>query len=177
MSSSFEMKMLLEKSGFRVHNKRADCAHCEGGSRLTVSFTEDFAYCHRCKWKANKFTLARHIGLLSDKSEAASTFREEARQRASVQVEIKHFDAWRDAKIRQVSNKYRLLSRTALCATEVLTKFPDCEAAWSALARFYHSEARLSAAFDWLVFAKASAWLELDSTPSEIFDAWRNNAA
>jgi hypothetical protein len=121
--------------------------------------------------------LARELGLLSRKPEIASALHEQAQRRMRLEVEIKPFDVWRDTKIRQVSDRYRLLSRKALYAAEVITKFPDCEPAWDTLARFYHAEAQLSAAFDWLTFAKASAWLEADSSPVEVFRAWRKHAA
>ena len=174
----FEMRLLLETAGFRVRGAtRADCVRCEGQSRGTVAFTTEVAYCHRCKWTANTLTLARELGLLSGNPRAASAYREEARRRAILEGEIKRFDAWRESKIRQVSDKYRLLSRAAVHAENVLAQFPDCEQAWDALARFCHAEARLLAAFDWLMFTKASVWLEEDSTPVELFDTWRGHAA
>lgn len=172
------MRSLLETAGFRVRGAtRADCVHCGGQSRGTVAFTTEVAYCHRCKWTANTLTLARELGLLRGNPDVASAFCEEARRRASVEGEIKHFDAWRESKIRQVSEKYRQLSRAAVHAGNVLKAFPDCEEAWDALARFYHVEAQISAAFDWLMFTKASMWLEEDSTPLELFYAWRGHAA
>ncbi len=174
----FLMRSLLEAAGFWVRGAtRAGCIHCEGHSRGTVAFTAEVAYCHRCKWTANTLTLARELGVLRGDPQAASTFREEARRRAGLEGEIKRFDAWRESKIRQVSDKYRLLSRAAVHAENVLAQFPDCEQAWDALARFYHAEARLLAAFDWLMFTKASVWLEEDSTPVELFDTWRGHAA
>jgi hypothetical protein len=177
-ASVFAMRGLLERAGFRIRSaRRADCIHCEGHSRGTVAFTLEVAYCHRCKWTANALTLARALGLLYGDREADSPFREEARRRANLEGEIKRFDAWRESKIRQVSDKYRLLSRAAVHAENVLAQFPDCEQAWDALARFYHAEARLLAAFEWLMFTKASFWLEEDSTPVELFDTWRSHAA
>jgi len=110
-------------------------------------------------------------------SSSTAAFREKARHRAHLQAEIKPFEAWREARIRDVSARYRTLSKVAVRATEVLSKFADCEEAWGALARFYHAEAQLSAAFDWLMFTKASVWLEEDSTPVEVFATWRSNAA
>jgi hypothetical protein len=69
--------------------------------------------------------------------------------------------------------QYRALGRHALLAHEVLLRWPSCELAWDALERFYHAEARLLAALDFLGFAKASNWLEHDSTPREVFAAWK----
>jgi hypothetical protein len=121
--------------------------------------------------------LACELGLLRSNPEAVSAFREDARRRAGLYAEIKRFDTWREARIREVSERYRSLSRAAVHASDILAKFRDCDPAWDALARFYHAEAPLSAAFDWLMFTKASAWLEEDSTPVEVFDGWRKHAA
>jgi hypothetical protein len=169
---------LLDRAGFRVRGTtRADCIHCEGHSRGTVSFNQELAFCHRCRWTANTLMLARELGLLLGNPEVVSAFREAARRRADIDGQIKKFEAWREARIREVSGRYRSLSKTVLRACEVLAKFPDCEEAWDALARFYHAEAQLSAAFDWLMFTKASAWLETDSSPVEVFETWRRHAA
>ena len=113
---------------------RADCAHCEGHSRGTVSFTAEMAFCHRCKWRANAVTLARELGLLQGNPQAVSAFREKARRRVHLEAEIKPFEVWREARIREVSDRYRALSRTAVRAEEILSKFPDCAEAWNALA-------------------------------------------
>lgn len=175
---TFDMRSLLEVAGFRVRSgTRADCVHCEGHSRGTVAFTGEVAFCHRCKWTANTLTLARELGLLRGNPKAVYAFREDAKRRAGIDDRIKRFEVWREARIREVSDRYRSLSRSALCAGEVLAKFPNCEEAWDALTRFYHAKAQLSAVFDWLTFAKASPWLEEDSTPLEVFDTWRNCAA
>jgi hypothetical protein len=172
------MRTLLERAGLRIRGAtRADCTHCEGRSRGTVSFTSEVAFCHRCKWQANKSTLARDLGLLCGNPEAASAFREEARVRERLHAEIKPFENWRDAKIRHISERYRLLARVAIRASEVLLHMPDCDEAWDALARFYHAEAQLSAAFDWLIFAKASVWIEADSSAAKVYETWRSDVA
>lgn len=174
----FDMRSLLERAGFRVRGAtRADCVHCEGSSRGTVAFTFEVAFCHRCKWRANVVMLARELGLLNGNSEAASALRQVAQQRAEKEVQLNRFDQWRDARIREISGRYRSLSRSAVNAEQVLSEYPNCEEAWDAMARFYHQEAKLSAALDWLMFAKASNWLEADSTPTEVFATWRANAA
>jgi len=175
---TFDMRSLLEAAGFGVRGTaRADCLHCQGHSRGTVAFTKEVAYSHRCQWTANALTLTRELGLLRGNPEVVSTFREKARLRERLYVEIKPFETWRDARIREVSDLYHSRSRAAVHAGEVLGRFPDCEPAWDALARFYHAEALLSAAFDWLTFTKVSAWLEEDSTPFEVFEMWRRHAA
>jgi hypothetical protein len=174
----FEMRDLLERAGLQIRTAtRADCVHCEGHSRSTVSFTDEVAFCHRCKWTANILTLARELGLLCSNSLASSAFREEARRRGHLNAEIGRFNDWRDARIRGVSNRYRSLSSAAIKASDVLAKFPDSEEAWEVLARFYHAVAQLCAAFDWLMFTKVSEWLESDSSPAEVFEVWRSRAA
>lgn len=173
----FVMRSLLDRAGFTLRGAtRADCVRCKGRSRATVSFTDEVAFCHRCKWRANTVTLARELGLLRGAMEAFSAFREEARRREHSRVEIKHFEIWRETRIREVSDHYHSLSKAAIRACEVLPKF-DCDEAWDALARFYHAEAQLSAAFDWLMFTKVGVWLEEDSTPVKVFAAWRRYAA
>jgi hypothetical protein len=122
-------------------------------------------------------TLARELGLLRGDPRAVSAFREETRRRAQLEAEVKPFEVWRETRIREVSDHYRSLSSAAASASKVLSRFPDCEEAWDALARFYHAEAQLSAAFDWLMFTRASVWLEQDSTPVEVFEVWKSHAA
>ena len=172
------MRSLLERAGFVIRSAtRADCARCTGRSRGTVAFTGEVAFCHRCKWRASTVTLAGELGLLGSYPETRAALREAANRRARLDAQLRPFETWREACIRQVSDRYVALSRAAVRAGEVLQVQPDCEAAWDAPARFYHAEARLSAAFDFLTFTKASAWLETDSTPAEVFQAWRENPA
>lgn len=57
------MRDLLERSGFRVRGRsRADCPHCEGAGRGTISFTNEVLYCHRCHFTANATQLAQGLG-------------------------------------------------------------------------------------------------------------------
>lgn len=175
---NFSMREVLVQAGFQIRGAtRADCIYCQGHSPGTVAFTSEVAYCHRCQWTANTRTLARELGLLRGNPGAVSAFREDARRRAEIDGEIKRFEAWRDKRVREVSERYRLLSRAAVHACGVLIQLPDCEEAWDALARLYHVEAQLLAAFDWLMFIKASVWLEEGSSPVEVFEAWRSHAA
>jgi hypothetical protein len=174
----FSMAQLLKQAGFALHGAtRADCIYCQGQSRGTVAFTSEVAFCHRCKWTANIVRLARESGLLRGNSRAAKAIRDSARRRAQIDSELQSFEVWRDNQISSVSDRYRSLWRKAGLAAQVLLRFPDCEAAWCALADFYHSEARLSGLFDFFTFTKASVWLEADSTPVEVFETWRRYAA
>lgn len=172
------MPELLERAGFRIRSAtRADCAKCSGRSSGAVSYTAEVAHCFRCDWRANTVSLARELGLLSADPALRARLREETRRRRRFDAEISRFDAWRETQLRHVCGDTYALSRAAIRASAVLHRDPDCEVAWDAVARWYHSEAQLSAAFDFLSFAKASAWLETDSTPAEIFEIWRDSRA
>lgn len=167
------MPELLERSGFRLRGKRADCIHCAGGSVATVSYTETVAFCHRCKWTANIITLAKELGLLATDPESKRQRQEEARELAEYRRTIQQFEAWRDAQIRKFSTELRQLGRSAVLATEVLKTYPECEPAWDALARYCHKEGGLSQMLDFLTCTKASPWLSEDYTILDVFEAWR----
>jgi hypothetical protein len=174
----FSMRQLLEQAGFVMRGAtRADCIHCQGHTWGTVAFTSEVAFCHRCKWRANVVTLARETGLLSSNVQATMAIRATVRRRQQLESQVQRFEVWRESQIRSVSDRYRCLGRSATRAAQVLAKFPDCEAGWCALARFYHAEAHLCAIFDWLMFTKASYWLDADSTPTEVYETWRHYAA
>jgi hypothetical protein len=178
MKAHFSMSQLLEQAGFVLRGaNRADCIRCQGRSRGTVAFTPEVAFCHRCNWTANIVTLAREAGLLRGNSEAATAILDSLRRRAQLDVELRRFEAWRQGQIRLVCDRYRSLWKKAGQAIDVLSKFPGCDAAWSALGDFYHHEAHLSAVIDWFTFTKASVWLEVDSGPVEVFETWRQHAA
>jgi hypothetical protein len=179
--ATFDMHSLLEQAGFRIRGRRADCVHCDGGSRLTVAFTTELAHCHRCKWSTNTFRLAQSLGLLRDNPEVRKKFLHEAEQRRQANIEVEKFDRWRNARIERASARYRSLARAAMHARDYLGSGQDdphiSGLAWDALARWYHAEARLSATLDYLSFSKASRWLEEDSTRPQVMDAWRQSAA
>jgi hypothetical protein len=172
------MRQLLEYAGFAVRGaNRADCVHCEGHSRGTVAFTSEVAFCHRCKWRANVITLARGVGLFQSDSHTTAATRAKVRHRQHLELQVQQFELWREGQIHSISDRYRRLWSAAGRAVQVLLKFPECEAAWCALAQFYQAEAHLSAIFDWLMFIKASIWLDADSTPTEVYETWRRYAA
>jgi hypothetical protein len=157
------MRALLKDAGYCVTGNRADCRNCRGGSRNTISFTSEVAYCHRCAWTANTTTLTRALGRTV---EPQSTQKTRARERAA------EFAGWVDSSQRAVAARYRNLGRTAEIAKDVLVHFPDCEPAWGALGRFYHDEARLAGMLDVLSFERVSVWLEFPSTPVALFQKW-----
>jgi hypothetical protein len=168
------MQGLLERAGFHLRSsRRADCARCNGHSRGTVAFPDELAFCHRCNWSSNRLSLTRELGLLPTDIASRARLQADARRRASREIPLRDFERWREARLRQILDRYYWLSKRALLAHGVLRQFPDTDPALGALARFYHSEAPLSQAFGFLVFQEASTWLENDSTPPEVFHHWR----
>jgi hypothetical protein len=168
------MVELLERTDFVIRSRRrADCAYCTGRSRGTVAFNDQVAFCHRCRWTANRIALARELGLLNTDLETQRKLRQEARHRRGIESTLAAFECWREARLREVTDRYRALAKQGALAHRVLQRWPDSEPAWDALARLYHAEAVLLRALDFLSFAKASIWLECDSTPAEVFRLWR----
>lgn len=155
------MRELLQQAGFRLHGRRADCVHCNGRSRLTVSFTDDVAFCHRCKWTANAIQLARALG---------KTLEPESAGHLSAREAVRQFEKWRSDRYRKLAAEYRELGLKAELAKRILGIYPDCKMAWDALACFYHNEARLAGALDTLAGEKASPWDTVLLTV--VFDAW-----
>lgn len=160
------MRELLEAAGFHIHGNRADCIHCEGHSRLTVSFNDEVAFCHRCGWKANTRQLGRSLG-----RPVPALTRDEIEER---NLE-KEFEAWRNERHLALAKEHHVLWRTAGAAARVLGSYPDCEAAWDALARWYHNEARLTAALDALIYHPLSPWLERPVAREELFGSWKDH--
>jgi hypothetical protein len=131
------MRELLEKAGFRVHGKRANCRYCKGSSRLTVSFTHEVAFCHRCHWTANVTQLAEGQG------------RTIAQRKVGLARLCKRrFFDWLDKRYREMAAIDYRTARKAALAKAVLFRFPDCEPAWAALANRYHAERALNAFFE-----------------------------
>jgi len=123
------MEELLEAEGFRVRGRRADCAHCEGESRLTVSFNERFAFCHRCQWRTSLQRLAK----LQSRSIPARKVGRASIRKAS-------FRQWLRTTYSQMADQERRLARRATWARTGLDFYPDHEAGWSALASWYDRE-------------------------------------
>ena len=151
---------LLVAAGYRIRGRRADCPHCEGGSRLTVSINDERFYCHRCHKGGNVRTLAREIG----KPLPPETLEQRAARKRAAQ-----FRAWLDQQYRTVATEFRCAGLLAQRAHRVLQQYPDCEPAWDALARFYHPETKLCAALETLSFERAPRWLDSPSTPESLF--------
>jgi hypothetical protein len=161
------LRSLLTEAGYRLHGNRAECRSCKGSGTWTVSFNNEVAFCHRCKWTANSFMLARGLG---------KTIERESPEKLAARETAVQFGKWIDDQYIQVARQYRCLGRSAALAKHVLSVFPDCEPAWDALARFYHQEATLSGAVDLFSFAKVSDWLESPANPTSLFQTWEGFA-
>src|SRR5215470_14427608 len=118
------MRDLLAQGGFRLRTvTRADCARCTGRSRGTVSYNAEVAHCFRCGWSANRFQLARELGLarkVRRGSRANARVRREAQRQAKNEREIRAFTRWRDERLRHVSDRYYAHSRAAVRAGAAL---------------------------------------------------------
>ncbi|MCL5287746.1 MAG: hypothetical protein M1453_07100 [Acidobacteria bacterium] len=194
------MPELLERAGFRLRGtKRADCAHCPGHSRGTVSFTGEVAYCHRCHWTANAVTLARQVGVPTGRAfpgtdaglkpgptngtsnrprpvgppfRAASQPADLARLRR--EALLREFELWRQQQIQRLYDEDRARTRAIMRCNDWMQRIPECEEqGWEALKRYYDDVARLNCAIDFLTCAVDSRWLERDSTIVDVFRAWR----
>lgn len=131
------MRGLLIAAGFRVRGHRADCVHCHGSSRLTVAFTRDVAYCHRCGWTSSARRLARAQGRTVP-----------VRRIGRARIRKKEFHEWLSKTYSQIAELEYRLHRKAKLARVALTFFPDFEPAWQALADLYHNERRFELFFE-----------------------------
>lgn len=157
------LQELLDRAGFRIRGRRADCPHCEGQSRLTVSFTDEVAFCHRCKWTRNLRTLSRELGV---------AVAPETAQHRETRLRAEQFGQWRGTCRRILTDRFRELGQMAERANQVLAHFPECESAWRALANLHHREGELSAALDILSFEKVSPWLDSPMTRDKLRSAF-----
>jgi hypothetical protein len=170
--NAYTMSDLLERAGFRIRGRRADCRRCEGGSRLTVSFNDEVAFCHRCAWKANIRMLARELGLLSNDPESQKRFAAEQQARAERDRIMQAFEYWRKLEYTNAAEQHRDLFRDAGIGRKLLVQDPEDQVAWRVLADYYHAEASLTRQMDYLSCSKASPWLERDSTLADVYGAW-----
>jgi hypothetical protein len=150
---------LLERSGFRIRGKRADCPHCQGHSRLTVAFTDEVFYCHRCGRAGNIRTLARALGLqvVPETSEQKL-----ARAREG------EFREWLDLLYWVFSDELIWLTMIAEAAKQTLAILPNDETAWEELRRFHDDEPYLMGALDFLAGETVSRWLEFPITKEKL---------
>jgi hypothetical protein len=165
---------LLERAGFHIRGRRADCPHCQaegrghGHGRGTVSFTDEVAFCHRCKWTRNIRTLSRELRV----PVAPETHeRREARDRAAL------FSEWVNTCHMILVRRLHRLTERAELAKKVLRQLPDFEPAWGALADLYHSRSSILGALDTLVFEKVSPCLEEPMTRESLALAFNDAVA
>jgi hypothetical protein len=151
---------LLKRAGFHVRHRRADCTHCEGSSRLTVSFTDEVAFCHRCKWSGNIRTLSRDLGL------PLAPIPREILARREREAE---FNEWLNTCLTIIANLWRELTLQAELAKQILAFWPDEELAWDVLADFYHSQADFEGAIEFLSFQKLPCYLDQPMTREQLF--------
>jgi len=162
---------LLERAGFYLRGKRADCPFCLADGtrhgRSTVSFNDEVAFCHRCKWTANARILSRSLGV------HVAPERPEQRDRRE---RAKRFSEWLNACHLTLMERLTYLREQAEIAKRVLTLDPDDESAWTKLADFYHNQAAILGALDILVFEKLSPWLDQPMTREKLEGAFAEAA-
>jgi hypothetical protein len=159
--SAFAPRMaeLLEAAGFHIHGRRAQCIHCQGHSRLTVSFTDEVYFCHRCGKGGNIRTLSRQLG---------RALPQQTPEQRRAQTLAKEFTSWRNAAHALLVREYEYMRLQAGIARLVLRADPGCEEAWDLLARFYDAERYFLAAFDLLSCEPLSRWLERPMTKEKL---------
>ena len=117
---------LLASSGFRIRGNRADCPFCPGTRRLTVAIDarKGVAYCHRCQWATNVWSLARQQGVTLPPQRIARA-----------RIRKQQFAKWLSKTCSEMSRREQTMAHRAAIATEAA---PD----WDALAEWYHNERR-----------------------------------
>jgi hypothetical protein len=118
-----------------------------------MSVRDDFAHCHRCKYTI-QFRKLRPVP--------------ETPEQKAERIQAARFREWCTIVYRLVSDELVRLTMTAYAAKRTLAIFPEDETAWDELARFYHAEAPLMAALDFLACEKVSQWLEFPMTKENL---------
>jgi hypothetical protein len=157
------LRELLERAGLRIRGARADCGHCQGHSRLTVSFTDEVAFCHRCKWTGNVRTLSRELGL------PVAQLTREIRKKHD---HDERFAEWGNVSYLILARYWGLLTQSAEFAKRTLQRCPAEGLAWDALADFYNNEALFGAAFEFLSCEKLPEYLEQPVTRERLVAAF-----
>jgi hypothetical protein len=158
---------LLERAGFHVRGKRADCPRCQsaghGHGRGTVAFSGEVFFCHRCKYTGNVRTLSRALGLpiLPEDRE-----HRERRERA------KRFSEWLNVCYAVLVRRLHFLRERADVARRFLAEIPDSGDGWDVLAEYYHERTALFAALDFLACDPLSTWLEQPMNRERLFAAF-----
>jgi len=128
-----------------------------------VAFTNEVAFCHRCKWTGNIRTLTRELGLPLEPLTREIHEKREQHDR---------FGEWERTIYLLLVRKWRSLTHRAELAKQVLLRFPDCEPAWWALADLYHSESTFGAAFEFLLYERLPQYVEAPMTRDQLLAAF-----
>jgi hypothetical protein len=145
--------LLREKYDLRIVGRRANCPKCTGSSKLTMAVRDDFAFCHRCRHTI-QFRKLRPVP--------------ESPEEKAERVRAARFREWCSTVWRLVSDELVRFTMISECAKRTLALLPNEETAWDELADFYHSEAGLMAALDFLSCEKVSRWLEFPITKEKL---------
>lgn len=167
------MRALLERAGFVIRSTSiATCAFCgSGGSgrnNRTVSYTDEVWHCFRCGAKGNIQSLAKKLGLLSNKRMTRPerfTTNKERRSASGAAAYRASYRAWLLRQESEAAHALWLLSWKARRAARFLRRSGAArqkanDDAWSVMARFHDAEARLSARLDFITSEPASRWLD-----------------
>ena len=147
-----------------VRGNRADCIHCEGNSRLTVSIREETYYCHRCERKGGINSLLRELGEPVTPETAEEIARRDERER---------FNRWRDAAWWCVVDWLYQRSRLAELASATLAEMPDVELAWEILREYYDAESVMMSALEELSCEKNPDWIETPMVEEKLLAIYR----
>ncbi len=129
---------------------------------------DDVAYCHRCGWTGNTRTLSRKLGI------AVAPETPEQREARAL---ANDFAEWRGICQQILNRQFHILGHKAALAKEVLARYPECEAAWSALKNFYHNEIQLCGALDVLSYEKVPRWLGQPMSKDKLFRTFEEGEA
>jgi hypothetical protein len=141
-----EFLNLLERTGARIHGRRADCPEC--GAWHTVSIDEDRGLfcCHHagCNFEGNLATLQRRLGIRRQWL-PRSEYRRQRRQHERAKLERwRAYEANRNRRL-QLLDELQELNRLEMKAHEA---GPDHPATWGALALCYRQREAIEAELD-----------------------------
>jgi hypothetical protein len=154
--------ILRDRCGLHVIRNRATCPNCQGSSKLTMAVRDDFAYCHRCKHVIQRRRLQPLPVTPEEKAECANA---------------QQFREWTSTLEQILSRELVRLGMIVEFAKRTLAIFSEDETAWGELAAFYHSEAALMGALDFVSCEKTSRWLEFPMSKGKLRQAFDDACA
>lgn len=128
-----------------------------------MAVRDDYSYCHRCKFVIQLRRL-----------QSVPPTPEEILERRHARA----FREWTDTVYQILSNELVRLGMIAEFGKRTLALDPNNQTAWDELAGFYHSEAALMGALDFLSCEKTSRWFEFPMSKEKLrqaFDETRGN--